>query len=187
MPAINRYYYPTKFQSRGQFLSLGVKCVFISHQKRDATEARKVADYLQTAGAEIFFDEYDMDLRIQHEKGNPREVTKAITNGINNSSHMLVIVSPNTLSSPWVSFEIGYGYDKTELGVLCLKGIPKGKLPEYLRTARIIRDIYDFNLMIERLTGMKHETLLEKSLLSEHSNKTNPLSNVMDSFIHDTY
>lgn len=187
MAAINRYYYPTKFQSRAQFMGTGVKCVFISHQKKDSAEAKKVAEYLQNAGIEVYFDEYDGDLRIQHEAGNPKEVTRAILNGINNSSHMLVIVSPNTLISTWVPFEIGYGYDKTELGVLCLKGIPKGKLPEYVRTAKIIRDIYDLNDLIVGLTGRKQETLLETRMMSDHRSSTNPLSNVMDSLIYDSY
>ena len=33
---------------------------------------------------------------------------------------MLVIVSPTTMKSNWVPFEIGFGYDKTELSVLTL-------------------------------------------------------------------
>lgn len=187
MAAINRYYYPSKEKSRTTFLTLGVKCVFISHQKKDNEEAKKVAEYLQNAGIQVYFDEYDGDLRIHHEIGNPKEVTRAICNGINNSSHMLVIVSPNTLFSTWVPFEIGYGYDKTELGVLCLKGIPKGKLPEYVRAVPIIRDIYDLNILIERLTGKKKEFLFETKLMSDHGSRLNPLSNVMDSLINDQY
>jgi hypothetical protein len=187
MGAINRFYYPIKFQSRSQFVSLGVKCVFISYQKKDIVEARKVADYFQNADIEVYFDEYDGDLRIQHENGNPKEVTRAILKGINNSSHMLVIVSSNTLYSSWVPFEIGYGYDKTEMGVLCLKGIPQGKLPEYIRTAPIIRDIWDLNSMIERVSGKKKELLLETKMMSEYNSYNNPLYGVMDNLITDTY
>ena len=184
---MNRYYYPTKYQSRNQFLALGVNCVFISHQKKDSSAARKVADYLENAGIDVYFDEYDNELRISHQSGNPKDVTKAILTGINNSSHMLVIVSLNTLSSTWVPFEIGYGYDKTELGVLCLKGIPKGSLPEYVRTAPIIRDIYDLNNLIGRLTGKQSQVLLESKKMSDYSNSANPLSSVMDSIISDQY
>ena len=168
-------------------MALGVKCVFISHQKRDSDAARKVADYLENAGIDVYFDEYDGELRISHQSGNPIDVTKAILNGINNSSHMLVIVSPNTLSSTWVPFEIGYGYDKTELGILCLKGIPKGSLPEYVRTAPIVRDIYDLNNLIGRLTGKQSEVLLETKMMSDYNNSSNPLFSVMDSIINDQY
>lgn len=185
--ALNRFYYPTKYKSRQEVVALGVKCVFIAHQNKDKDQARKVADYLQNAGIDVYFDEYDSELRIHHQSNNPKKVTEAICNGINNSSHMLVIVSPNTINSAWVPFEIGYGFEKTDLGVLCLKGIPKGSLPEYIRTAPIIRDIYDLNNLITRLTGRKTEILLETKMMSDYGSYTNPLSNVMDGLINDTY
>ena len=187
MAALNRFFYPTKYQSRSQVMALGVKCVFISYQKNDRESAKKVAEYFQSAGIDVYFDIYDTELKNQHQNNNPKEVTKAICDGVNNSSHMLVIVSPDTISSSWVPFEIGYGYDKTELGVLCLKGIPKGKLPEYVRTAKIIRDIYDLNSLIVGLTERKEEFLFESKMMSDHGSNTNPLSNVMDSLINDTY
>lgn len=187
MAGLNRFYYPTKYQSRSQVVSLGIKCVFLSHQKRDKEEAKKIADYLQSAGIDVYFDEYDKDLRISHQSGNPKGVTKAICNGINNSSHMLVLVSQNTLYSTWVPFEIGYGYDKTELGVLCLKGIPKGALPEYIRTTPIIRDIYDLNNLISTISGKPKDLLLETKLMSDYQSTTNPLYGVMDGLITDQY
>lgn len=187
MAGINRFYYPTKYQSRSQVVSLGVKCVFISHQKKDKDAAKKIADYLLNAGIDVYFDEYDRDLKIEHQSGNPKGVTRSICNGINNSSHMLVVVSPNTIASTWVPFEIGYGYDKTELNVLCLKGIPKGSLPEYVRTAPIIRDIYDLNNYVCNQTGKTKERLIETKMFSAYDNIYNPLSSVMDSCISDPY
>lgn len=121
--ALNRYYYPTKYESRSKVLSLGIKCIFISHQQKDKEAAKKIADYFINAGIDV----YDTDLKYNHQISNAKAVTDSIRKGINNSSHMLVIVSPNTLSSTWVPFEIGYGYDKTDLYTLCLKGIPKGE------------------------------------------------------------
>lgn len=187
MAGINRLYYPTKYHSRAQVAALGIKCVFISYQKKDRDAAIKVAEYLQGANIDVYIDVYDSELRIQHQKDNPKEVTKAICNGINNSSHMLALISPETMYSTWVPFEIGYGYDKTDLGVLCLKGIPKGKLPEYVRTATIVRDIYDLNNLIEGLSGKKKELLLETKMMSDYNSRSNPLSNVMDSLINDKY
>jgi len=183
--AINRLYYPTKYESRAKVLSLGVKCVFISHQQKDKDAAKKIADYLLNAGIDVYFDEYDKDLKIQHQINNPKAVTQSICNGINNSSHMLVLVSPNTLNSTWVPFEIGYGYEKKDLGVLCLKGIPKGGLPEYIRTARVIRDIYDLNSLITSISGKSKELLLETKMMSDYSSLSNPLQTVMDSMISE--
>lgn len=187
MAGINRFYYPTKYNSRAKVVDLGVKCLFISYQKKDRDSAIKVAEYLQGAGIDVYIDIYDTELRIQHQNNNPKEVTKAICNGINNSSHMLVLISPKTMYSTWVPFEIGYGYDKTDLGVLCLKGIPKGNLPEYVRTATIIRDIYDLNNLIETLSGKKKELLLKSKMMSDYNSYSNPLSDVMDRLINDTF
>jgi len=187
MEGKNRFNYPTKYRSREQVVALGIKCVFISYQKKDRDAAIKVAEYLRKAGIDVYIDVDDSELRIHHQNDNPKEVTKAICNGVNNSSHMLALISPETMYSTWVPFEIGYGYDKTELGVLCLKGIPKGKLPEYARTATIVRDLYDLNILIERLSGKKIELLLESKMMSSHNSHSNPLSIVMDSFINDPY
>ena len=86
-----------------------------------------------------------------------------------------------------IPFEIGYGYDKTELLVLCLKGIPQGKLPEYVRTAKIIRDIYDLNKLLATLIGKQEDFLLKANVLNEHNSINNPLTNVMDRFILDSF
>lgn len=183
--AVNRYYSSTKYESRAQLVVLGVKCVFISHQQKDKDEAKKIADYLKNAGIDVYFDEYDGDLRIHRQSNDAKAVTNSIKEGINNSSHMLI--SPNTMYSTWVPFEIGYGYDKTELFVLCLKGISKGALPDYAKTATTIRDIYDLNKFIGSVSGLKEEMLLETKMLSDQNSYNNPLSNVMDSLIAENY
>mgnify|MGYP003576285523 CR=1 FL=1 len=183
--ALNRYYNTTKYESRSQVLSSGVKCVFISHQQKDKDAAKKIADYLLEAGIDVYFDAYDGDLRIHNQSNNAKAVTDSIRKGINNSSHMLVLVSPNTLYSTWIPFEIGYGYDKTDLLVLCLKGIPKGGLPEYLRAGKIIRDIWDINSFISRILNRTQEFLLESRKVIDYNNIKNPLNSVMDNLINE--
>lgn len=184
--ALNRYYYPTKYESRSNVLFLGIKCIFISHQQKDKDAAKKIADYLIEAGIDVYFDAYDGDLRIHHQSNNAKAVTDSIRKGINNSSHMLVLVSPNTLYSTWVPFEIGYGYDKTDLYTLCLKGIPKGRLPEYLNASKIIRDIWDINNFISKILNQSQELLLESKKMFGYNNLQNPLQSVMDSLINES-
>jgi hypothetical protein len=96
---------------------------------------------------------------------------------------MLVVVSPNTLYSNWVPFEIGYGFDKTDLGILTLKGIEKDQLPSYLRTAKLIRDIYDINKFVEKLTGKTENELRKAFIYESYASRTHPLSSVMDQII----
>lgn len=185
MAGQNRASSSTKFTKRSDFLARGVKCVFISHQKKDRDEAKKIADYLINANIDVYFDEYDLDLKIQSEADNPKAVTAAICTGINNSSHMLVLISPNTIDSNWVPFEVGYGYDKTDLAVLTLKGIPKGTLPAYVRTATIVRDIDDLNKFIARLKGRTEDVLFDSNLIRKHNDYYNPVKSVMDAYLVD--
>lgn len=187
MSAINRFNSPTKFRNRGDFLNQQIKCIFISYQRQDKIEAKKVADYLIGSGINVYFDEYDIDLKMQNQVQNPTRVTDALCKGINNSSHMLVIVSPSTIISKWVPFEIGYGFEKTDLAVLCLKNIGKGHLPEYIRTAKIIRDIYDVNSLIANLRFSTKEALFERRELTKYNNWNHPLVGVMDDIIHENY
>ena len=100
---------------------------------------------------------------------------------------MLVIVSPKTITSLWVPFEIGYGFEKTELAVLCLKGIPKGSLPEYIRTVKVVRDIDDLNSLIATLTKQSIQSLIEKKAFSAYNDKQNTLNSTMDNIISDRY
>jgi hypothetical protein len=154
--------------------------VFISHQKKDKKEAKEIADYLKTVGIEVYFDEYDRELQIATETDNPKVVVSAIKKGINNSTHMLCLISKNTLFSKWVPFEVGYGYDKTDLATVTLKGIRNSELPDYIKTAPIIRDIYDLNKFVEKY-GNKY--ILESRKFSEYKSYSHPLSNVMDAII----
>lgn len=186
MSGYNRYYWPIKFSTRRAFVNENVKCIFISYQNNDKEAAVKIADYLISIGVNVYFDEYDGDLKRHNQKTNPDKVTESLCKGINNSSHMLVVVSPTTVISKWVPFEIGYGYDKTELYVLCLKGIAIGQLPEYVRTAKVIRDIYDLNSNIKFMVDSDKKLFLESRLFS-HNSDHNPLDDVMDKLIIDSY
>jgi hypothetical protein len=96
---------------------------------------------------------------------------------------MLCIISPNTLSSKWVPFEVGYGYDRTDLATLTLKGIKSSDLPDYIKTKPIIRDIYDINRFIKN-NGNQYKMILEtKTLSNDYKSSLHPLYAVMDSII----
>jgi hypothetical protein len=155
-------------------------CVFISHQKKDTKECSEIAEFLKSVGIDVYFDEYDSDLRIAVQDDDPKKVVDAIRKGIKNSTHMLCVISPNTLYSKWVPFEVGYGYDSTQVMVLTLKGIAKGDLPHYARAVPVIRDIYDINKFVENNKG---KYILESRNFSDYQAKSHPLSNVMDKII----
>lgn len=182
--ALNRAYLgdTNSLESRKSWgIVQNVKCVFISHQRADKDICREIADYLIAAGIDVYFDEYDNDLKIANQIQNPKAVTKAILKGINNSSHMLCVVSPNTLDSKWVPFEVGFGYDKTKLGVLLLKGIKKDQLPEYIKAVDlIIPDIYDLNRLVAILANSAPDILESRSIIKNWNDRYHPLANFME-------
>ena len=155
-------------------------CVFISHQKKDTKECFKIARFLKSTGIDVYFDEYDSDLKIAVQDNDPKKVVDAIKKGIKNSTHMLCVVSPNTLYSKWVPFEVGYGYDSTQVMVLTLKGITSDDLPHYVRAVQLIRDIYDINKFVENNKG---KYILESRKYSDYNSRIHPLSQVMDKMI----
>ncbi len=179
MSGLNRFY----LKDESSILwrkNYGIKCVFISHQKDDASICRKIADYFINAGIDVYFDEYDSDLKIHRQTNNPQWVVDAIKKGINKSSHMLCVFSPNTLYSKWVPWEIGYGYDKTDLSALTLKGITDSQLPEYLKTVPIIRGTKSLNEYISNIEGKVQSRMFSDGLILEHTKGLHPLDNYLD-------
>lgn len=178
MPGINRKL--INEQTALQRKQLGIKCVFISHQKADATICRHIADYLKGAGIDVYFDEYDNDLKIYRQSNNAKGVVDSIKKGIQQSSHMLCVISPNTLHSKWVPWEVGYGYDKTTLAALTLKGITDEQLPEYLKTVQLVRGTKTLNDYISNLAGEYKERMFSSRRLISESTSGHPLDNYLD-------
>jgi len=161
-------------------LLVGKKCVFISHHKSDLDDCKKIASYLMKAEIDVYLDEFDYDLKEQVQRQNPKGVVRCIKKGINNSSHMLCVLSSNTIYSKWVPWEIGYGYDKTDLGAITLKGIADDDLPDYLKTVKLIRGTQSLNKYISDIVGYTESYLKLYSRIDEHSKPIHALDNVLD-------
>ena len=145
---VNYYYLWNAYNGRLPRPSLEKPRVFISHQKKDSAAASVIADYLQEAGIDVYFDQYDTSIN----RSEPQSIVNAIKRGIENSSHMLVLFSSNTFGSMWVPWEIGYAYNSSvTLGVLRMKGVPKQTLPEYLKVVKLVSDLWDLNQFISNI------------------------------------
>jgi TIR domain len=156
-------------------------CVFISHQKADSAFCKQIADYILRAGMDVYFDEYDHDLRLHRENNDPHGVTECILKGINSSNFMLCVVSPQTLGSTWVPFEVGYGFEKTQLGVLAIKGVRRANLPHYALTARFIVDnIPALNTFLRSKTAVINESRNFGQVTALAVDARHPLANVMN-------
>ena len=161
--------------------SNGIKCVFLSHQKKDRKECKKIADYLIAANIDVYFDEYDKDLKNYNQTKDANGVTNSIKKGIEKSSHMLCVLSPNTLKSKWVPFEIGYGFDKNDLGVLTLKDISDSDIPDYIKTAKtIVRGTHSLNDYILRIHNKLYEAYESSPLIKAHTDANHVLDGVLN-------
>jgi len=157
----------------------GKPCVFISHQSEDTQACETIAEYLIGLGVDIYFDKYEKTLQQLTSNQDPAGVTKHIQEGIDFSTHMICVVSPTTVKSYWVPFEVGYGYSRIILGVLTLKGIEDAMLPEYLKTTKVIRGTRSLNDFVSELLG-RSKDFLESQASFKASARSHPLDNTLD-------
>lgn len=157
----------------------GRPCVFISHQNEDTQACEPIAEYLLGLGVDVYFDKYDKMLNQLTVNQDPTGVTKNIQEGIDLSTHMICVVSPTTIKSYWVPFEVGYGYSRIILGVLTLKGVEDAMLPEYMKTTKVIRGTRSLNGFISELLGQPN-SFLESRASFKATASPHPLDKVLD-------
>jgi hypothetical protein len=155
-------------------------CIFISHKREDTEACQMIADYILDAGIDVYFDKYDKTLMQLVEEGDPNKLTQRIKDGINKSTHMLCVVSIETVRSYWVPFEVGFGYERVPLGILTLKGVQESSLPDYMRTTEVIRGTKTLNELISRLLGETERTLESREQIKGHTMQQHPLDRVLD-------
>lgn len=80
-------------------MALGDYVVFISHSSRDAWIARTMAEKISALEVKVWLDVKDL------EGGDI--VTEKILEGLDTCEEAVVLVSPNSVGSQWVVFEIG--------------------------------------------------------------------------------
>src|SRR5262245_57071772 len=79
--------------------------VFISHSTSDDKIARSVYDRLLSFhGIRCYID--DLDREAKAARGT-RAITSLILSRLESCTHLLAVVTPNTITSWWVPFEIG--------------------------------------------------------------------------------
>lgn len=73
---------------------------FISYARGDHAAVRKLARLLDSMGVEYFQDQKDIHWGDR--------ITTCVTHGLMSADATIVVVSPASVKSQWVSFEIGY-------------------------------------------------------------------------------
>jgi hypothetical protein len=98
--------------------------VFISYASEDEKLARRVERVLSDIGVETFLDRNDIDW------GD--EFTKRIDDALKWCSALVVIITPASLKSQWVPYEIGIAKSQGKR-ILPFVAHPSIELPEYIR------------------------------------------------------
>ena len=75
--------------------------VFISYAQADNEVAREIANGLRSAGLTVWFDEWAL------KAGD--SIRTRIEEGVRASDLLLVLLSPNSVSSDWVKMGMDYG------------------------------------------------------------------------------
>lgn len=156
-------------------------CVFISHKREDTKDCEKIAEYLMDANVNVYFDKYDDSLSRYASEEDADKLTETIRKGIDESTHMLCVVSEMTYKSYWVPFEVGYGYCRIKLGILTLKDMAEADLPDYMKTSDvIIRGTKSLNDFIAQLLGQKRDILESQGIIKKSSVESHPLDKILN-------
>jgi hypothetical protein len=111
-------------------------CVFISHRRADKPIARQLAQYFDFLGLLYYFDEQDIVLNRMLAEGHSsdRALVETIEAGLRHSSHLLGVLSMQTMGSWWVPFEIGAARAlRQQIAHLIVPDVAPASLPEYVR------------------------------------------------------
>jgi len=81
--------------------------VFISHRSTDKPFARALADEIVLWEIDVWLDDDDEATKAAEAAGDDKALALAIEAGVKGSTHMLALLSPRTVGSWWVPFEVG--------------------------------------------------------------------------------
>ena len=154
-------------------------CIFLSHISIDNAAAVAIGNYITKQGdLDIYLDLNDPGLLAAVASGDPIGITNFIEKGLSHSTHIMCLVSANTVRSWWVPFELGFGKKSgKDLSTFKLKG--QVELPAFLAISEIILGTKSFNEYLTRVRrglakGRAVDTLTET--LTRYT-VTHPLDN----------
>lgn len=94
--------------------------LFITHQRNDEADARRIAKLAKALGYQIWLDVLDPVLVWlgRGQTGLPRDqevllTASIIETALLNSTHIIAVITPNTAASRWVPYEFGRAKDSS--------------------------------------------------------------------------
>lgn len=181
MAGINRALYENRHFAKAS-AAANNPCIFLSHISVDKSAAVAIGSYIAQKGdIDIYLDIDDLELQAAVITGDPAGITHFIEEGLSHSTHIMCLVSADTVSSWWVPYELGFAKNAGKyLSTLKLKG--NIDLPAYLEVSHIIRGTDSLN---EYLTGVRSgvaksaKSTLTETLIPNYS-ATHPLDDYLN-------
>ncbi len=139
--------------------------VFISYSSVDEKKARQLAKGLDDIGVEYFFDRKDIEM------GD--SINESVAGGISECSALVVIVSPASLQSQWVPFEIGHATGRGKK-VLPYLTHPSLQLPGYLQNLHFKTRLSDVKKYLKSLYEIGKKDTKKDAEPASSSKKISP-------------
>jgi hypothetical protein len=135
----------------------GANVVFISHRSGDKPAARSLALLLSELGLHYWLDEEDEDLQRAAMLGMTGDaaLVHAIERGIRHSTSLLGLLSPRTVGSWWVPYEIGFARAQSKGASFVALDIRDGSnaVPEYARISSVYASIDELARWASSMAG----------------------------------
>ncbi len=105
--------------------------VFISYARPNEAAAFNVYEALKKINVDCFIDKESVK--------SDQDITDQIQAHIDECTHLVLILSKTTMSSPWVPYEIGLA-DGKQKDIICYytSGVTRSDLPDYIQQHRTV-------------------------------------------------
>lgn len=145
---VNRAYSKGLFESNLAHAQSG--CIFISHKYEDLKAAQRVAGYIMDYGFNVYLDDRDLKLKKAVDMNNSQGIVDCIEEGLNISTHIMVLVTEHTRMSWWVPYETGYAKrGKKNIASLLLR--KADEFPDYLKIEKTLKGFGDLTSYLDNL------------------------------------
>lgn len=128
--------------------------------------AKAAAETIMAMGINVYFDEYDKDLKAAVVSNSHSGLVSCIDKGISLSTHLLGIITRNTYKSWWVPYEIGGAHgQKKKCAHLIRKTV--SNLPSYIRIAPILIDFVALRKWLNPIAPTLMSSILVEASVQE--------------------
>lgn len=170
MAGVNRALYKNNKIILEQFAATKKPCIFLSHRSLDKDMVEKISNYIKSLEIDVYFDKDDEVLQTADLMENDKLITECIQKGLQESTHIMCILSETTISSWWVPYEIGYGENLArEIVSIKLANLREENVPSYLKIRSCLNGWMDLEIYLDNI--IRKYGILNESAYSIHKNK----------------